>query len=465
MGQSTVSKRLHSDTLESDLPLPTGLSQRNGVWQLRIGVPADLAHLYPSIDAHRSSLKTRDRAEAITKAHALIAEYREKFDQQRSTELAKRAPPVIPLTPELEAFLIAQAQWVQLIADDVVRFTPGMTAAMVPGARMLSAGLPGPLPAPDAAHGWTQLQRQTLEAAKADLASGRLDRVQQAADAALTSMGVRVDWSQPQARVALARIARAQLRALRQTVERGEGEPHDTPAQPSPPPRAEGSDPTEAQPAGLYLRDIKADWLSIRTRNEAAVKATDRALRELTAAGVDVPLSELTRTHGATYRAHLVALGIRGKSVRNLIAPIQALLNVAVDSGKLAANPWRGLKVDTSDSVKRLPWRMEDLHRLASVNSSHEGPEYWLFPLGLYSGARIGELAQMELKDIMPVDGVPCMEIHSRIEDEHFNRTVKTQAGERFVPISQHLIDLGLLRHVEHARKSGERFLFPSFIQ
>ena len=68
------------------MSLPIGLSQRNGVWQLRIGVPADLLHLYSGIDAYRGSLKTRDHTEASTKAHALIAQYRQTFDTQRIPE-------------------------------------------------------------------------------------------------------------------------------------------------------------------------------------------------------------------------------------------------------------------------------------------------------------------------------------------------------------------------------------------
>jgi hypothetical protein len=91
------------------MPLSAGLSQRNGVWQLRVGVPAELLHLYPGIDAFRGSLRTRDRSEAVTKAHALIAQYREIFDQQRAIEAVKRAPPAVLMTQELEACLSAQA--------------------------------------------------------------------------------------------------------------------------------------------------------------------------------------------------------------------------------------------------------------------------------------------------------------------------------------------------------------------
>ena len=182
-------------------------------------------------------------------------------------------------------------------------------------------------------------------------------------------------------------------------------------------------------------------------------------------AGVDVPLKDLDRGHGALLRAHLVAKGLKGQSVKNLIAPLQSLLNVAVDAGKLKTNPWTGLKIDTTDSTQRLPWRLEDLEKLVATNNSRQDAGRWLLPLGLCTSARIGELAQCELSDIQLIDGVWCLEIHERIAEGHAKRTVKTKAGTRLIPISQHLLDLGFLAHVEARRAAGERFLFPAFIQ
>jgi integrase len=470
MSQSDVSIRRRSNILEPDVSLPTGLSQRNGVWQLRIGVPADLTHLYPGVDAYRGSLKTRDRTEAITKAHALIAQHRQTFDHQRTAEFVRRSPPTVPLTQELEAYLSAQAGWVALLFDDVVRFTPGAIEAMTPGHRFLTSpnDPPGPWLTGNDPAKWNRLQQLALEQAKADLAAGRLERTQATIESDLKAMGVRVDWDDTVTRMALTRIARAQVRVYQQTVERGHGEPHDTPAKPLPPATLAPLKHPEAQGApapAVYLHHLKADWLAVKARAGTAVKITDRALRLLAEAGVDVPLSDLTRTHGATFRAHLVQKGIRGQSVKNLIGPIQALLNVAVDAGKLKSNPWAGLKIDTSDSIQRLPWRLEDLMKLAAANNLRTDASRWLFPLLLHTGARIGEMAQLELADIREVDGVPAIEIHDRQAEGHEKRSVKTKAGLRVVPVHASLIALGFLAHVQERKQAGDRFLFPKFIQ
>lgn len=136
-----------------------------------------------------------------------------------------------------------------------------------------------------------------------------------------------------------------------------------------------------------------------------------------------------------------------------------------MDAGKLKSNPWAGLKIDTSDSIQRLPWRLEDLTKLAAANNLRTDASRWLFPLLLHTGARIGEMAQLELADIREVDGVPAIEIHDRQAEGHEKRSVKTKAGLRVVPVHADLIALGFLAHVEERRQAGDRFLFPRFIQ
>jgi len=56
---------------------------------------------------------------------------------------------------------------------------------------------------------------------------------------------------------------------------------------------------------------------------------------------------------------------------------------------------------------------------------------YWLMPLGLLTGARLGELCQLYLKDFVEHNGVPCIEI----SDEEEGQRVKNQNAKRLVPI------------------------------
>lgn len=84
--------------------------------------------------------------------------------------------------------------------------------------------------------------------------------------------------------------------------------------------------------------------------------------------------------------------------------------------------------------------------------------EYWLMPLGIYTGARLGELCQISLSDFVEVEGIHCIAIN----DEQPEQTLKNDNARRLVPIHSELIILGLLRYVESMKTRGESRLFPA---
>lgn len=78
--------------------------------------------------------------------------------------------------------------------------------------------------------------------------------------------------------------------------------------------------------------------------------------------------------------------------------------------------------------------------------------------------ALVGELCQLDIKDFVQVDGIPCFDINDidAIEiDEATGKRVKTINAKRLVPIHSELIRLGLLRFVEAKRQLQEPHLFP----
>ncbi|MET3461427.1 site-specific integrase [Variovorax atrisoli] len=448
------------------MPLPTGLSQRNGVWQLRIGVPTDLHHLYPGPDAYRGSLRTRDRSEAVTKAHALQAQYRQTFDQQRAAEAVRRAPPTVPLTPEIEAYLTAEAEWLPLVFDDVVRFTPGAVETFTPGMRFLTAhDTTAPLLTGGGPEKWDRLQRHALDEAKADLAAGRLDRIQRAADTALQGLGVRMDWTDSKARLALARIGRAKVRAYRQTLERGQGEPHDTPAKPVAPVVA--ADPRAVEPAKSHkLSAVFQAWREGKKRD--AINKTTRALAMVEAAGITSPIEALTRQDGLKFREHIntTMASTSGKTRSDVLASVQALLNFAVkEKGWIDSNPWAGTTIAKGRAQKREPWDNETLKKLLHSPPTEDrrldmAAQYWLPLLALMTGARQAEICQLRVDDVIQRDGVWLLDINEEGDD----KSVKSAAGERWVAIHSKLIALGFIEHVERMREAGKSLVFPGIL-
>ena len=92
-----------------------------------------------------------------------------------------------------------------------------------------------------------------------------------------------------------------------------------------------------------------------------------------------------------------------------------------------------------------LPWAAKYPHR------------FWGPLLGLYSGARVTEVAQLYLADIETIDGVPGFHINRRFPGQK----IKNAQSRRFVPLAQPLLDAGFLGFVEEVRGAGHERLFP----
>ena len=78
--------------------------------------------------------------------------------------------------------------------------------------------------------------------------------------------------------------------------------------------------------------------------------------------------------------------------------------------------------------------------------------------LGLWTGARVGELAQMHLSDIKDVDGILC----AVVDDEEAGQRVKTKAARRTFPIHSALLELGFTEYVDRVRATGATRLLES---
>jgi integrase len=82
----------------------------------------------------------------------------------------------------------------------------------------------------------------------------------------------------------------------------------------------------------------------------------------------------------------------------------------------------------------------------------------WGIILGLYTGARVGEVGQLALRDVKERDGVPCIQI----TDKGAGQRLKTMASERLIPIHPDLIALGFLDRVTRLRRASETQFFPA---
>lgn len=78
--------------------------------------------------------------------------------------------------------------------------------------------------------------------------------------------------------------------------------------------------------------------------------------------------------------------------------------------------------------------------------------QFWGPLIGLYTGARLNEIAQLTLEDIRQQDGIWCFSI----DDQFEGKTLKTASAKRLIPIHSDLLQLGLIEYVETLRASNK---------
>ncbi|MBB1262512.1 integrase, partial [Streptomyces sp. OF8] len=124
------------------------------------------------------------------------------------------------------------------------------------------------------------------------------------------------------------------------------------------------------------------------------------------------------------------------------------------------------------DRAERL-FDEEDLRRIFAPNTfipwAMKAPHRWWVPMiGLHTGARINEVAQLKMNDIVQEAGVWCIRIQKTVDSDlsHKDRnrsrqSLKGKAAVRTLPIPQPLLDAGFLAFVEDIRACGHPRLFP----
>ncbi len=88
---------------------------------------------------------------------------------------------------------------------------------------------------------------------------------------------------------------------------------------------------------------------------------------------------------------------------------------------------------------------------------------YWIPICAMFTGARIGEIAQIRVSDIKQLDDVWIFDIVS--DEESADPTaLKNRASRRIIPIHERLIGSGFLTYVQSVEKAEQKRLFPSIV-
>lgn len=147
--------------------------------------------------------------------------------------------------------------------------------------------------------------------------------------------------------------------------------------------------------------------------------------------------------HRQRLSVFLVSL-LQGKHLT--VNPLDGIRAVSTPDAEDKGSPFTDAELQTIfDPVEFPKWASKYAHR-------------WFGPiLGLYSGARVNEIAQLRLDDIETIDGVPGFFVRQGGKGQ----SVKNRNSRRFVPLAKPVIESGFLDYVEEARRAGGEQLFP----
>lgn len=177
----------------------------------------------------------------------------------------------------------------------------------------------------------------------------------------------------------------------------------------------------------------------------------------------------LTTAAAKAYRAEVMAREQDSPETKNRnLYRVRAVIAHGVDHHDLDAKMLPHLKTAKGKrsggaKVKSyLPFTDDELKLLFNSefyreNSFKKASWFWLPMLGLYTGARLEELAGLHLASFSAVDGFSAM----RLSDHDTTDEGKNEHAPREVPIHPELIKAGLLNYVELLRAEGHERLFP----
>ncbi|CUW37258.1 putative phage-related integrase [Magnetospirillum sp. XM-1] len=171
---------------------------------------------------------------------------------------------------------------------------------------------------------------------------------------------------------------------------------------------------------------------------------------------------------------------ISSATVNGYTNKLSSLLNWAANEGYLDKNPAKGLKVVdvVRKKDKRLPFALWQLQKIFNaplfrgcVNDAagYASPgkdrpkrgRFWVPLIALYSGMRLNEICQLNVEDVQVIDGVHCFIVTTDVQSGINDKKIKTDNGERVVPVHPELIEIGFIDYFVERQKTRHSKLFP----
>lgn len=188
--------------------------------------------------------------------------------------------------------------------------------------------------------------------------------------------------------------------------------------------------------------------------------------------GLPVNRNKLPQTKGLSIQESVDVVGLAKIStvtVNGYLSMFQSFFDWAVKNRHIRENLFAGMKVGKSGKTgqpQRQAFKASALkavycelteNRLGLVKSeSHK----WASLIGIFSGARLNEICQLESADIREVDGIWYFNL---TEEGETTKRLKSLSANRKVPIHKELLRLGLLDYHKSIIGLSSKRLFPDY--
>lgn len=214
----------------------------------------------------------------------------------------------------------------------------------------------------------------------------------------------------------------------------------------------------------VYCKENQHGWTAKTAKEFGGIY--DRIIKGLS----DPWLQDIDRPGLVAYREKLINEGKHAKTINKYLQILSTVLRHAGRLKWITGNPAEGLGLkDTrrEDEIRRA-YTVEEIQLIflalqADKKAFYEGghhERYWLPLLGMYTGARVNELAQLALADVVEEQGIPAIIITASGSDA--GKRIKSESARRTLPLHKDLLTLGFMVYVKNMQDRGHDRLFPA---